>query len=133
MKTRICMAITMAVILVMLLPINVFAGSVTKSGATHNGANYSLSCTATLNAGQTYGSATTSAYAPGVGSSYYSLATTVTIHYINNYGHSASASGSGHGSAGASISSGYVTSANSIHDVISSLYGNWHAELSVLP
>lgn len=65
--------------------------------------------------------------------SYYSLATTVAISYVNHLGHNAVTSGYGSGSAGVSISSGTVTNASSTHDVISSAYGNWHATLSVTP
>jgi len=134
MKKRMSAILAIVLLLVMMSPVNVFAGQVSKSGFTKGSLyNMNVSTKATLNAAPTYGTATTSVTTPKTSEKDYTLATTVIIRFINHFGHNAAISGCGSGSAGASITSGQVYKVTSAHDVTSKAYGNWHAELSVEP
>lgn len=131
MKTRFRLITVIAMVLILAFPVTASAGQTSTTGYTQGG--IIIHTQATLNAGPTYGAGTTSVTTSWVLPTEYQLSTTVTIHYKNHLGQSAATSGWGSSSAGASISSGTVTSATSEHDVGSYSYGSWHATLSVLP
>ncbi len=131
-KSKKIYAVLAAVLLFTTIPMKVFAGEAYASGLT-NGEGARVATNAFLSTISLSGYATTGLTTPGISTNYYSLATSLTIHYVNQYGHNLPASDTGTGYAHLVLSGQYSTVAYSQHNVFSSAYGNWGASLTALP